>query len=163
MPRVRIIGLGQPVAGDDGVGVAVIEALGADALPGDVELITARDASELVDLLEGCERAVVVDAAVGGGPPGSVRVLEPSALAALSYSPVSSHGLGVAETLELVRVLSPGAASHVRVVAISIDAPRRYAGELSAPVQAAVCRARDVVLELVLAPPDGGALSAVRA
>ncbi len=129
--------------------------------PATFELLQARDASELVDLLEGCERAVIVDAAVGVDPPGCVRVLEPTGLAALSSSPVSSHGIGVAEALQLTRVLSPGAAPWVRVVAIGIDAPRRYAGELSPPVQAAVCRARDTILELVFVPPDGEATSAV--
>ena len=44
---MRVIGIGQRVAGDDGVGHAVIDALAAVALPAGTELLHARDASEL--------------------------------------------------------------------------------------------------------------------
>ncbi len=154
MPRVCIIGLGQPAAGDDGVGPAVVEALALLPLPEDVALATTSDASLLVDLLASCGHAVVVDAAVGAGPPGSVHVLEPAGLAMFSGHPLSSHGIGVAQALELARAVLGHAAPRVSIVAIGIEAPRRPVSGLSRVVQAAIPQVQKVVLELAFAPQD---------
>lgn len=147
MPRIRIIGLGQEAAGDDGVGPAVIAALGSAPLPDGVALATARDAGALIDLLQGCEHAVVVDAAVGAGPPGSVQLLEPGDLQR-SASPLSSHGLGVGEAIQLSRVLSTSAARRVSIVTVGIDTPTGPGRGLSPAVSDAIDRARQVVLDL---------------
>lgn len=145
---MRIIGLGQPAAGDDGVGPAVIQALGDVELPDDVEVSTARNPGELVDLLRSSSHAILVDAVVDTDAPGSVLVLEPEQLAA--QPSLSSHGLGVAEAVALARVLDGGA--RVEVVAIGIRAPRAYGTQLSPAVQASVLRARQIAIELALAP-----------
>ena len=89
---VRVIGLGQRVAGDDGVGLCVLDALEQDP-PAGVELCRVADAAQLVELVQGAERVVVVDAAVAAGPPGTVRTpwhrSPPTALA--SDKPSSSR------------------------------------------------------------------------
>ena len=51
-PRARIIALGQAAAGDDGVGLAVLERLRAEGVPPDVELVRAPEDFALVHLLE---------------------------------------------------------------------------------------------------------------
>jgi hydrogenase maturation protease len=129
-----VVGIGQPAAGDDGVGLAVARALAARGAP----VRESADASIVLALLEAGRRVVIVDAVVGGGAPGTVLRLDPGALAS-GPAPLSSHGIGVAEALELARTLyGEGAARGVAIVGISIDRPASSAIGLSPAVAAAV-------------------------
>lgn len=137
--RALVIGLGQPAAGDDGVGVAVLDALRAAGAPDGVTLAHVADPAALVDLLAAGVPAVLVDA-VAGGAPGEVREVAPEDLAA-GTAACSTHGLDVAQALALARALHPGRARPVRIVGIGIARPSRPALGLSPAVAAAVPRA----------------------
>lgn len=145
---VRIIGLGQRAAGDDGVGLCVLDALAANP-PAGVELHPVADPARLVELLQGAERVVLVDAAVGAGPAGGVLALGLDELADAPLSPVSTHGIGVRQALELARVLAGGALPEVVLLAVAIEPPSGYATELSGPVARAVPVAAAKVRELL--------------
>ncbi|MBK7580720.1 MAG: hydrogenase maturation protease [Myxococcales bacterium] len=147
---VRVIGLGQRAAGDDGVGLAVLDALKAEPPPS-TELSWVSDAARLVELTQDAELVVLVDAALDAGPAGQVSEL---ALGALDESPlcsVSTHGLSVAQTLALAGMLAGGSLPAVRIIAIAIERPSAYSTTLSPPVAAAVVVAAQRVRDLVLA------------
>ncbi|MBK8995799.1 MAG: hydrogenase maturation protease [Myxococcales bacterium] len=145
---VRVIGLGQRAAGDDGVGLCVLDALAANP-PNGAELHPVGDPARLVELLQGADRVVLVDAAVGAGPAGGVLALGLAELAEAPLSPVSTHGIGVRQALELARVLAGGALPEVVLLAVAIEPPSGYATELSGPVAAAVPVAAAKVRELL--------------
>lgn len=147
-PRARVIGLGQPAAGDDGVGLAVLDALRAEGVADDVELVQAGDATDLVHLLAGTGNAVIVDAVLGERP-GEVVLLAPDDLAERGGCPVSSHGLGVFQAIELARAVAEPPAAEVRIVGVTVAPPRRPGGALSAEVAAAVKPAALRVRELL--------------
>ena len=70
-PASAIIGLGNPLRGDDGVGVRVAEVLAARQLPRDVEVIDGgTQGLGIVNLMEGRQRVILVDAANVGEAPG---------------------------------------------------------------------------------------------
>jgi hydrogenase maturation protease len=132
--RTVIVGIGQPAAGDDGVGLLVARALAARGH----ETRESADASILLTLLEDERRVVVVDAVIDGGVPGSVLQLDTGALAS-GPAPLSSHGLGVAEALELARTLyGAQVVGHVQIVGVAIDPPTGGMLGLSPAVAAAV-------------------------
>jgi hydrogenase maturation protease len=74
-------------------------------LPPEIPLICLTQPLELVDHLRGCERVYLIDAADGGGPPGTiVRLQWPDPR--ISAEPTgSSHGLGLAAALQLAESL----------------------------------------------------------
>jgi hydrogenase maturation protease len=149
MMRARVIALGQAAAGDDGVGLAVLERLRERGTPEGVELVRAPDDSALVTLLETPAAVVMLDAILGT-PPGEVLELSPAELAHRTARALSTHGMGVPEAVALARVLAPDAVSpSIRVVAVTIEKPAHYAPQLSAAVAAAVPRAVERVLALV--------------
>ncbi len=156
-PRARVVGLGQPAAGDDGVGLEVVAYLRRRGVPAGVELLMVREPSALVPLLlAGTAPVVLVDAAVGdavlGDPPGSVLDLTVDLLARRTPRPVSSHGLDLGGAVELARVLGDGEVSgRIRVVAVAIARPRGLSCGLSPEVAAAVPVAAARVLETVRA------------
>ena len=148
-PHALVIGLGQPAAGDDGVGVAVIVRLRAE---GDVEGVayeTVAEASSLVERLQTGVPVIIVDALVGGGKPGDVVVLD-SELVAGDARPLSTHGISVAQAISLARAFAPESVSAmVRVIGVVIETPTVGQTALSGPVAAAVPRACAKIHELL--------------
>jgi hydrogenase maturation protease len=129
-----VVGIGQAAAGDDSVGLAVARALAARGL----ETRESADASVLLPLLEAERRVVVVDAVVDGGAPGSVIRIAAGALAS-GPTPLSSHGIGVAEALAIAGTLyGAGCVARVEIVGVAIARPAGAAFGLSPAVAAAV-------------------------
>jgi hydrogenase maturation protease len=142
-----VVGLGQATAGDDAVGCWVARALVAQG----IAARESADATLLLSLLEQGEHVILVDAVVAAIPVGSVLHLRPEALARAALSPVSSHGLSVAQALQLGRTLYPDACAQLDIVAIAIARPCEQATTLSTPVRAALGEACALVQRLVAA------------
>ena len=72
--HMLIIGYGSPIRGDDAIGPLAVERLVERGLPDGVNALARHVlTAELVTELEGCERVLFLDAAVGGEP-GAVQV-----------------------------------------------------------------------------------------
>lgn len=148
--RAQVIGIGQVLRGDDGVGLAVVDELERRALP-DVELVRVREPSQVVDLVTRASLTVLVDALVAQArAPGSVMVIDPEQLDGRAQVGVSTHGISVAQAIELGRVLHPAAESvRFLLVAVGITVPTAYGRGMSPAVLGAVPRAADAVERLL--------------
>jgi hydrogenase maturation protease len=98
-----IIGIGTHTGGDDQAGLLVahrLRELSVEAVDYSGELL------RLIDLWEGADKVILVDAMRSGGPPGTIRVIEwPGVPFAGDQLPVSTHGLGLFEVLSLAAEL----------------------------------------------------------
>jgi len=71
--KAAVIGIGNILLGDEGVGVRIIEELKKLELPEGVEVHDgATSGIAILNFLEGVDRAIIVDAVKGGGEPGTV-------------------------------------------------------------------------------------------
>jgi hydrogenase maturation protease len=148
---VRVVGVGQRAAGDDGVGPAVIDVLREEGAGEGVDLCEVNEPSALLPLLEGARRVILVDAALGGGAPGTIHVLAPEALGPRDIAPISTHGMTVGQALGLARALEPEhVCQDILIVAISVERPAGLAYGLSPEALAAVPRAAEAVRNLVV-------------
>lgn len=146
-PLTRVIGIGQPAAGDDAVGFAVIRAMQQQTLPASVELRQAASPLDCIHLLENIRRAFLVDAVVGGPSPGRVLELSEHELRNDRCRLLSSHGTNLLQVLELARVLDPQARqTEIRIIGICINVPAAPACELSAAVSQAIPVAVSMIL-----------------
>ncbi|MCB1484954.1 MAG: hydrogenase maturation protease [Hyphomicrobiaceae bacterium] len=103
--RPLVIGAGNLFAGDDAAGRLVAHLLADKAVGFDVAETTG-NAAELIKLLEGVARIIIVDACRSGAAPGTLHRFDAAEGPLPAYmSTVSSHGLGVAAAIELARVL----------------------------------------------------------
>lgn len=120
MSGVRIIGVGNPYRGDDGVGVAVVRALGG-RLPAQAEAREATgEVTSLMAAWSGAPSVILVDAVVSGAPPGTLHRIEAHATPLPAHwSTGSSHALGLAEAIELARALGTLPA---RVIVFGVEA-----------------------------------------
>ena len=140
-----VIGVGNPLRGDDGVGLVVAAAL-EDRVPPGVSVVPCeQEPSRLLDAWNGAEAAIVVDAAALGDEPGTVRRFDASETAIpAGVFRSSTHAFGVGDAIELARVLGR-LPQHVLVY--GVEGGRFAAGEpLTAPVEAAVEQVAAAVL-----------------
>lgn len=148
---LRILGIGAPAAGDDAVGLLVLEQLRREAWPEGTELHAITEPAQIVSLLPGADAVILVDAVLGA-PPGVVMRVDARALARERILPWSTHGLGVVQALELARRLGSGyLPGHLELVGVGIERAEPGSSSLSPAVQAAIPRAVAHVREAVRA------------
>ncbi len=101
-----VLGLGNILLRDEGVGVRVVQALERMTLPPDVEVFDGATAGlDLLDVLAGRRKVVVIDAIAGDSPPGTVLRLTPDDLATRCEQGISLHDIGLLEALALTKQL----------------------------------------------------------
>ncbi len=105
---ILIIGLGNPLRGDDGVGPRVVTELRRRGLPEGVEAIDAGTGGlDLLRVMEGRDAVIVVDAAEVGREPGTfVRFTPEEVRLQLRGRGFSLHDAGLAEALALASALA---------------------------------------------------------
>ena len=106
-PATLIVGLGNPLRGDDGVGVRVAEALAAQPLPDGVEVIDGgTQGLGIVNLLENKKRVILVDAADIGKQPGELVSFDLNQAKLLGGGKqLSVHAAGLRDALLLAQAL----------------------------------------------------------
>jgi hydrogenase maturation protease len=119
--KTIVLGLGNTILSDDGVGVYTARAL-RDELDDCVDVVEAELAGfDLVELLAGYERAVIIDAIeLNGEPPGSVFRLAPDDLR-ITPRLASFHDIDIVTALALGERLGLGMPSEVVIYAIQVE------------------------------------------
>jgi len=106
--KTLVLALGNPLRGDDGVGLAILETLAAQELPAGVSLLDGGTAGlETAVLLQNYDRAVILDAADFGAPPGTWRRFPYRSDLFLTQTTMQGtlHDAGLAEALQLAEAL----------------------------------------------------------
>jgi hydrogenase maturation protease len=135
MKRV-VLGVGNTLMGDEGVGVRCVEWL-ADRLPTDVSAVDGGTSThELLADLEGADLLIIVDAIATTEPPGAILRLEGERIPSAFSNKLSPHQHGINDVLANLALLGR---SPKRIVLFGI-APARIALalELTPRVAAAV-------------------------
>ena len=135
-PAVLIIGVGNLLMGDEGVGIHVLRALeGEPPIPG-VQLLDGGTGG--INLLEAIARApivVMVDATRDGSPAGTITELEPSCVADIPRG-LSAHDFGLGDLFAAAALI--GQFPDIRLFTISVETINPMCLELSDAVAEAV-------------------------
>lgn len=142
LPATVVLGLGNPVRFDDAVGLRVAEAvsclLRTERVPGVVVKTSSRAGLEVVDLLTGAARAVIVDCLALPDPhPGRIHRL-PLEDAAGAARLVGAHDLSLADTFSLARATGVPMPGEVEIYAVEAADIDRIGEGLSPAVEMAV-------------------------
>jgi len=135
--RILVLGIGNTLLGDEGVGVAVIDHLNAKGgIPADVDLLDGGTGSMvLLEPMREARRMILVDATADGSPPGTIQRLVPKFSTDFPPS-LTAHDIGLRDLLDTFYLL--GETPEVVLYAISIRFPQEIHFGLSAEVAAAV-------------------------
>lgn len=144
IPRVAVavLGLGNPVLSDDGVGLHVaaeVERLLREGpIAGVTVLASTRAGFDLINLLTGFTHALIIDCLDLPEPvPGRIRLMDLNSLSG-SARLVGVHDISVADAFELAKVLGTEMPGTVEIYAVEGGDTQTISEEMTPAVAAAV-------------------------
>lgn len=154
-----LVGIGNELRGDDGVGPFILRSLRASGLQGVDCLLLGADVTALTEALGMTGHAYVFDAMRSGAPPGTVRRIDAlNEELPKELSPCSSHGFALADVFKLADVLGklPETLAVFGVEGETFELGRGLSAPVRAAAAAIVC---DVTWEFTRSLPreSGGA------
>ena len=146
--RTLVLGLGNVIMGDEGIGVHVVRALGRHTLPQNIECLDGGTGGfVLLEPLQLADHIFLIDAASDDNPIGTVTRTTPKF--SKDYPPtLTAHDIGVKDLLDAFYM--QGGTRDVVLYAITIDPHQKISMELSeAGKKAAAEAATRILAELI--------------
>ena len=142
--KTLVLGLGNVLMGDEGIGVHVVRALEMHTLPEGVECLDGGTGGfVLLEPLQSADHIVLVDAAADGNPIGTVTRTTPRF--SRDYPPtLTAHDIGVKDLLDVFYI--QGGEREVVLYAITIDPRQPIRMSLSAGGEKAAAEAVERIL-----------------
>ncbi len=146
--RTVVVGLGNPVRADDGVGLAVARLVRERLGEAEGVHVTELGAGglRLAEAVSGYDRAIVVDALAAGGAPGTVRRLGLDDLTGCR-TVACTHDTSLPTALDVWRLLGAPVPGEVTIFGIEVQDVDRFTERLTDDVARAVPGAADAVID----------------
>jgi hydrogenase maturation protease len=136
MARRLVLGIGNVLMGDEGVGVHAVEYLKRETWPPEVELVDGGTGGfHLLDYLSAKEPLVMIDATFDGKPVGTVTTLRPKYASDFPRA-LSAHDIGLRDLVEAAQLT--GALPDIHLITVSIGIIRPMDLTMSSPVAASL-------------------------
>jgi len=147
---VLVIGVGNELRSDDAAGLAVARRVDERNVDGIAVVESAGEGASLIDVWDGADAVIVIDAVHSGAAPGTIHRLSPRELTPSAHLfHQSTHAISVPEAIELAEVMKR---SPRRLIVVGIEGESFRAGVgLSQEVEAALPSAVDAVLREAMA------------
>ena len=145
--KILVMGVGNPLMGDDGIGPRVVELLRAGyAFPDNVEIVDAGSMSFMIlDLLRGIDRLIIIDAVRETGEvPGTVLRMTPEEIAPNQIAH-SLHDTRLVDVLQAAELM--GSTPQTIAFGIEIELIQEWVLELTPELERAVPIAAAAVLQ----------------
>ena len=151
-PRVLVLGIGNLVMSDDGVGVRVVQQLQSEySFAENVEVLDGGTLGlDLLPKLEGIDHLIVVDAVETGEKPGTCVRLAGAELPIALETKVSPHQMGLKDLLSVAELLghSPGEMVLIGVQPGSIEMDTELTPEVENVLQQLVDNVLDELVKI---------------
>lgn len=103
--KVLILGMGNILLGDEGVGVRAVEYIEDKALPGNVELLDGGTGGfTLLSEIQKFDHVILIDATLDENPIGTIRVIKPK-FASDYPKAMSTHDIGLKDLIESASIM----------------------------------------------------------
>ncbi len=142
--KMVILGLGNPLFQDEGLGIHLIWQLMEEGIDERVELIDGgTDSLALLGIVEEAACLLIVDAIDADEPPGSIRQIAGEEIPLMVTRKMSAHQIGFQDVLALARLRNrfPDQIVLIGVQPESLD----WGTELSLPVADTLVRVKEMV------------------
>lgn len=142
--KTLVLGLGNVLMGDEGIGVHVVRALEQHTIPEGVECLDGGTGGfVLLEPLQSADHIVLIDAAADGNPIGTVTRTTPRF--SRDYPPtLTAHDIGVKDLLDVFYI--QGGEREVVLYAVTIDPQQPIRMSLSAEGEKAAAEAVERIL-----------------
>jgi len=145
--KILVAGLGNLLLTDEGVGIHVVRELSKRELPDEVELAEIGTAIfELVRLMEGRKKVIIVDALLADEPPGTIYKLTPDDLKSGKRKlSTSLHQFGLMEALQ--SAAQTGNKPETVILGITPKDYQTFSTELSSELRGSLPKIVETILE----------------
>jgi hydrogenase maturation protease len=148
--KTLILGLGNPILTDDAAGLRVAAELKHRISRLDITVMeTESGGINLLDLLAGFDRAIIIDAIMTGkDEAGKIFQLTPELLRKARHLN-STHGIDFTSLIDLGRKMDLGLPQEIIIFAIGVEDVETFSEQCSPEVEKAIPLCADEILRLV--------------
>ncbi|MBS1513019.1 MAG: hydrogenase maturation protease [Bacteroidetes bacterium] len=133
---ILVMGLGNYLMGDEGLGVHVIDVLLQEPLPGNVALLDGGTGGfHLLGHLEQYHTVIVVDATLDNNAPGTIRLIQPRFASDFPRA-MSTHDIGLKDMITALQFLDK--MPKVFLFVVSIESLQQQGTQLTPEIEAAM-------------------------
>ncbi|KGK91640.1 Ni,Fe-hydrogenase maturation factor [Desulfosporosinus sp. HMP52] len=145
-PKIMVMGVGNILLSDEGLGVRFLDIFAKDTFPDNVELLEGGTAGlELVHLIQDVDFLIIIDAINANAEPGALFRFQPGDLQVIPEQyEVSFHQIGIVEVLTMAKIL--GNAPQTLIFGIQPKS-LEWGLEISADIEALFPRLKELVLK----------------
>jgi hydrogenase maturation protease len=146
---VLILGIGNYLMGDEGLGVHAVQQLMQDMEPGLADIVDGGTAGfQLMEYLESYPNVIMIDATLDGKPAGTIQLIKPK-FSKDFPSAMSTHDIGLKDLVEGLALL--GRLPNIHLFIVSIEKVQPLTTELSPEIKGVLSEVKNRVVELAAA------------
>ena len=132
--RILVLGLGNILLSDEGVGVHLVRELEKENLPDNVVLMDGGTTGfELIRLFEGMSKVIIIDAMKADLEVGTVVRLSPADIESYQELPFSVHQTGISTILKQGKINYPE--TELVILGVAVNSYDTFVMELSEAIQ----------------------------
>jgi hydrogenase maturation protease len=145
--RTLVLGIGNLLMGDEGVGVHAVQGLAPEALGSGVTVVDGGTGGfHLLSYFSDYDPIIMIDATLDGRPPGTVSLVEPRYATDFPRS-LTAHDIGLRDLIESAALLGP--LPKIYLITVSVAELQPMETTLSEPAQSSIPRVHALVNELL--------------
>ncbi len=103
--RIAVVGVGNLLLKDEGIGVHIAHALQQIDIPHNVKIVDGGTSPDLPYYLENIDKLIIIDAVKTRGQPGTIYRFHPYDMNIESEGIISLHELGLEQSLRMMRLI----------------------------------------------------------
>lgn len=133
--KILILGIGNYLMGDEGVGVHIANKLSTEKFPAGISVLDGGTGGfHLLEYFEQNDIVILIDATLDNNTPGTIRLIKPKFAADFPQA-MSTHDIGLKDLVSALQLL--GKMPEIHLFVISIKSIQQQGIELSKDVQEA--------------------------
>lgn len=145
--KILVLGIGNVLLGDEGVGIHMARFLDEQILPEHIDILDGGTGGfHLLSILQSYSTIIMIDAALDKHKPGTVNLLEPKYASDFPKS-LSAHEIGLKDLIESASLL--GNLPKIYLITISVDSFQDINMELSENVKKSIPEIHKLVNKII--------------
>jgi hydrogenase maturation protease len=145
--RILILGIGNYLMGDEGVGVHMATRLQKEEMPEEVDVLDGGTGGfHLLEYFENYKTVILVDATLDERPVGNIRLIKPR-FAVDFPKAMSTHDIGLKDLVSALQLL--GKMPDIHLFVVSIESLQQQGIELTPAIEKIIPDLRSQIKELL--------------
>lgn len=148
--KIVVIGCGNLLIEEDSIGINAVRELRKYQLPDFVTIIEAGTPGlGLLDLMEGFDKVIIVDAVVSGAPIGTIHRFTDEILPPREVVPFSLHGFNIVDAIQLGKKVQPEKLPEIVIMGIEVGQLKLNKVDVDNSIKLTIQKAIETILKII--------------